>query len=235
MGKRAILVRHDADGKSHQWDLVAVPPPVLSGEETPLSVLGGVLQRDQNVEDIEDLIATLPHHFDRDAEHEIIPADVPYLAAPVRDAISRGRRLKVGLAWRGNPLQVNDRRRSIPTEALAPLGEVEVEWFSLQKPAASPGFEVRDLTAELTDFSKTAALISQLDLVVSADTAVAHLAGALGKPTWVLLSKLCFWLYELDGESTPWYPSMKLFRQKRDGDWPNVIMRVADELRKTIS
>jgi ADP-heptose:LPS heptosyltransferase len=140
--------------------------------------------------------------------------------------------MKVGLAWRGNPKHVNDRRRSIPTDALAPFGKIDVEWFSLQKPTASPGFAVHDLTAQLTDFTETAALISQLDLVIAADTSVAHLAGALGKPTWLLLPVVSDWRWLLDREDSPWYPTMRLLRQKTNGDWNEVVTRIAEELKR---
>jgi ADP-heptose:LPS heptosyltransferase len=91
-----------------------------------------------------------------------------------------------------------------------------------------------DPTAELADFSDTAALIANLDLVISVDTAVAHLAGAMGKPTWVMLPFAPDWRWMLGREDSPWYPTMKLFRQKSRGDWIEVIARVTEALSKRV-
>jgi len=109
-----------------------------------------------------------------------------------------------------------------------------VKLFSLQKDF--PTFEnwVKDLSSELETFSDTAAIIENLDLVVSVDTAVAHLAGALGKEVWALLSFIPDWRWFLKGENCPWYPSMKLFRQKSRGDWENVFEEVEKELKKKV-
>jgi hypothetical protein len=148
------------------------------------------------------------------------------------------RGLRVGLVWAGNPRHQNDRNRSIAPERLAPLLRVQgVSWASLQlgTPAGAlqghaPRGTVLDLTAELTDLAETAAAIMRLDLVVTVDTAVAHLAGALGRPVWVLLPALPDWRWLLRREDSPWYPTMRLFRQVRVGDWDGVVMRVAAAL-----
>jgi ADP-heptose:LPS heptosyltransferase len=121
---------------------------------------------------------------------------------------------------------------------LARLGQVPgVRFFSLQKGEAAaeartppPGMELVDWTEELTDFADTAALIANLDLIITVDTAVAHLAGAMGKPVWTLLSFVADWRWLREREDSPWYPSMRLFRQSALGDWDNVIKRVADQL-----
>lgn len=175
-----------------------------------------------------------------------IPAQVPYLRA---DAAQSGRwraklpagkePLKVGLTWAGRPEFEDDRNRSIPLTHLAPLGQVEGVWFcSLQKgPGARQvdslpaGFEVMDSSADLNDFADTAALIDNLDLVIAVDTAAAHLAGALAKPTWVLLPKVPDWRWMLNRQDTPWYPTMRLFRQERAGDWDTPIQRIAAALQ----
>jgi hypothetical protein len=177
-----------------------------------------------------------------------VPATVPYLAAPA-DAIERlwsrisGPGLKVGLVWRGNPGQLNDRHRSFDPALLAPLFKVEgVRLVNLQK-APRDGDMARlralgafdDPTAELNDFADTAALIESLDLVISVCTSVAHLTGALGKPLWVLLTHVADWRWLNAPETTPWYPTARLFRQVARGDWPEVMARVAEALRERVN
>jgi tetratricopeptide (TPR) repeat protein len=173
---------------------------------------------------------------------ENIPTDIPYLW-PEEELASHWRKrmknkpgLKVGLAWAGRPSHPNDRHRSFPLAMLAPLAGVSgVTFFSLQKGAAAgqtaeTPFEIVDWTGDLNDFADTAAMIANLDLVISADTAVVHLAGAMGKPVWVLLPFVPDWRWMLDREDTPWYPQMRLFRQKKIGDWDPVIARVVQAL-----
>lgn len=189
---------------------------------------------------------SLPRHFGTTVG--TVPAALPYLvpdaarvarAAPLL-ATAAGA-LKVGLVWRGNPRFENDGARSLPGLAtLAPLGRVAgVRWFSLQKgpgedeaAAGAPGLDVTDLAPALGDFADTAALVAQLDLVITVDTACAHLAGALGRPCWVLLPAwMPDWRWLQEREDTPWYPgTMRLFRQRRDGEWGEVVERVAEAL-----
>ena len=174
---------------------------------------------------------------------ENIPNTVPYLYADVQDAKSWQQRLdehspglKVGLVWAGSP--THDPQRFIKLSNLAPLGQVSgVRFFSLQKGEASiqaktppAGMELIDWTAELKDFADTAALIANLDLVITIDTAAVHLAGALGKPVWTLLPFIPDWRWMLEREDSPWYPTMRLFRQSIRGDWDGVIKRVAEAL-----
>jgi tetratricopeptide (TPR) repeat protein len=175
---------------------------------------------------------------------ETIPASVPYLRAP-REAISRWRQqlatmqgLKAGVVWAGNPEHSNDLRRSLDLTALAPLLATQaVSFASLQvgpraadlrkSPAAA---NVIDLSAQLADFAETAAAIEQFDLVITVDTSVAHLAGGLGKPTWLLLPWVTDWRWLLGREDSPWYPTMRLFRQQPNQPWTEIIARVAAEL-----
>ncbi|ASG21013.1 tetratricopeptide repeat protein [Nitrospirillum viridazoti] len=164
---------------------------------------------------------------------------VPYLRAPEdsrlrwgpRIAESRnGRRLTAGLVWQGNPGHWNDRHRSLPPETLAPLlRRADIAWHSLQKDGA-PVAGLSPLGPDLTDFAETAAAISALDLVITVDTAVAHLAGALGRPTWLLLPYVAEWRWMDDRTDSPWYPSMRLFRQPAPGDWPAVMAAVVEAL-----
>ena len=179
-----------------------------------------------------------------------IPAATPYLAAdPVLAAGWRARLaglegLKVGLVWAGGrrdtpELAAVDARRSICLATLAPLGDLSgVDFVSLQKggPAAQTaqppqGMVVHDFTADLGDFADTAALIDGLDLVISVDTSVAHLAGALGKPVWLLNRFDTCWRWLLGRDDSPWYPTLRQFRQAAPGDWDPVIGAVRDALQ----
>jgi hypothetical protein len=177
-----------------------------------------------------------------------IPRETPYLFAdPNRREIWRARlglnrtRPRIGLAWAGGARYRRDRLRSIPFPLLLPLLRIEgVDFYSLQvatdPPSPLPDTpSLIDHTKHLENFADTAAFISELDLVISADTAVAHLAGALARPVWTLLSHVPDWRWGLDGEKTPWYPTMRLFRQPTFGDWSSVIERVISELPRTIT
>jgi tetratricopeptide (TPR) repeat protein len=167
--------------------------------------------------------------------------DIPYLL-PDSDAAEKWRVLlhravdpgffRVGLTWAGNPGHRNDGNRSIPPEQFNPLADLDrVAWFAIQKEARSlPELPFTVLPGELHDFAETAAAILNLDLIISVDTAVAHLAGALGKPVWTLLPHAADWRWLMDREDTPWYPTMRLFRQPRRGHWTPVIETVRREL-----
>jgi hypothetical protein len=146
-------------------------------------------------------------------------------------------RLRVGLVWSGNPKQGNDRNRSMPLKTLMPLLDVDATFVSLQKDIRpddkallNERADIVDLTADLTDFVETAALISCLDLVITVCTSVAHLAGTLGRPTWVMLPHLPDWRWLLDRADSPWYPSVRLFRQDETRDYAGVVDTVRTEL-----
>lgn len=175
---------------------------------------------------------------------ETIPAAVPYLSAdPARVAAWRARLgpaagPRIGLAWSGRPTHRNDANRSIPLATLAPLLAAGADFVSLQKElrehdrqglAALPA--LRHYGALLQDYDDTAALIACLDLVITVDTSVAHLAGALGRPVWILLPSNPDWRWLLEREDCPWYPTARLFRQARMGDWGEVLRRVGAALR----
>jgi Flp pilus assembly protein TadD len=168
---------------------------------------------------------------------DTIPGAEGYLRAdPVRVAAWRARLpgdLLVGLAWAGNPLHSNDRRRSIPPAALVPiLAMGGLDWISLQPGQRLDG--LADVTPWLTDFAETAALIACLRLVVTVDTAVAHLAGALGVPVWIMLPNAPDWRWMLGRDSSPWYRSVRLYRQPHRGDWDSVIARVVSGLTEMV-
>ena len=187
--------------------------------------------------DYEISLMSLPLAFETSAES--IPAAVPYVAADAaasehwRDKMrGLGEGLKVGLAWSGNPTHAGDAKRSLPAEYLTDVTHIPGCIFvSLQKGGVatdlatlrSRGIDLHDFSSELQDFRDTAACISALDAVVSVDTAVAHLAGALAKPTFVALPFAADWRWLAHGDTTPWYPTMRLIRQPAAGDWRAVV------------
>jgi tetratricopeptide (TPR) repeat protein len=166
-----------------------------------------------------------------------ITAD-PHLTSKYEALVPRSGKLRVGLVWAGQSMQGDDRKRSLALSSLAPIAAVPgVAFYSLQKgtpaaQAAAPpaGMRLMDVDPYIGDFSDTAAFVSLMDVVITVDTSVANLSGAMGKPTWVLLSKVPDWRYHLDRDDTPWYPSMRLFRQPRDGDWSVPIRAAAGAL-----
>lgn len=188
-------------------------------------------------------LLSLPMIFDTTVE--TIIKDTPYLVSDPELVCKWGKRLgdggfKVGLVWAGNPAHRNDRNRSCRLVDFAPLASVAgVTLFSLQKGAGCDqlsntpdGMEVVDIGGELGDFSDTAAVIANLDLVISVDTSVAHLAGALGRPVWTLLPFEPDWRWMTGREDTPWYPTMRLYRQTARADWGGVMADVRSELAR---
>jgi len=178
-----------------------------------------------------------------------IPAKIPYITVEPaliqkwRDNIEpHNSKRKIGLVWAGVPGYKRDKKRSFSLETFSPFTHFkDITFYSLQKgkgaeQAKNPpdGMNLIDYTDEIHDFSDTAALIENLDLVISVDTAVAHLAGAMGKPVWTLLPFVPDWRWMLNREDSPWYPTMRLFRQPSVGDWKSVIHNVAKELEMYI-
>jgi tetratricopeptide (TPR) repeat protein len=172
-----------------------------------------------------------------------IPNKVPYISADPqltaawRDSLKGLSGKRIGVAWEGSATHKNDKNRSMSARRLAPLAEVPgISLISLQKlgrSAPPENLKMLDRTVELMDFSDTAALIANLDLVVTVDTAVAHLAGAMGKPVWVLLPSVPDWRWLLGRDDSPWYPTARLFRQEIPGDWAGVMRRVCEELGRS--
>jgi tetratricopeptide (TPR) repeat protein len=175
---------------------------------------------------------------------DTIPCVIPYLypdpwlAVRWRERLAGQTGVRVGLVWRGNPGHRNDQNRSAPAAAFAPLvGIPGVNAIVLQNDMRPEEREVLsrhgslwDCGPFLTDWAETAAAISALDLVITVDTAVAHLAGAMGKPAWVLLPALPDWRWLLDRDDSPWYPTLRLFRQRTTGDWETLVALVAQAL-----
>lgn len=186
-------------------------------------------------------LMSLPHRLD--VTLDSLPGRIPYLAPdPARAALWRARfraypGKKIGIVWAGNPAQKNDRNRSCRLELLTPLFDLPgISWFSLQKGVAAAQLAeiqrpvIVDLGPELNSYSDTAAVLAELDLLITVCTSVAHLAGALGGPVWVMLCYAPGWHWLHEREDTPWYPGMKLFRQDEIGDWDGVIRKLVTVL-----
>ncbi|TAN45965.1 MAG: tetratricopeptide repeat protein [Nitrospirae bacterium] len=184
---------------------------------------------------------TIPYIFK--TTNENIPSKTPYLTVnnslvqkwTESAGIDRSR-FNIGIVWAGNPRNLNDRQRSLSLDLFSAFsGLKNIQLYSLQKGPASEqinssAIPIKDPTAEIKDFSDTAALIMGLDLVISVDTAVAHLAGALSRPVWLLIPPIPDWRWQLNREDSPWYPTMRLFRGTKNGQWNDVIERIKNEL-----
>ena len=175
---------------------------------------------------------------------ETVPAEIPYLHLPISPPphlpISPSPHLKIGITWTGNPNHKNNPYRSLPLEQMRSLLSLaQTQFYSLQKGEAAAelqGLEgsIVDLSPQLDDFADTAAAIAALDLVITIDTSVAHLAGAMGKPVWVLLSFAPDWRWMVDRTDSPWYPTARLFRQPAPGDWQSVMAEVQSALEQEV-
>ncbi len=171
-----------------------------------------------------------------------VPNQVPYLQVPPgKKLLIQSSKFKVGIVWAGSPTHKNDHNRSCQLNDFIPiLNNSQVDFYSLQK-VLKPGdlpklqeFHVFNLSSDLGDFGDTAGIIAQLDLVISVDTSVVHLTGALGKPVWTLLCYSPDWRWMLNCNDTPWYPTMRLFRQSQPQDWTSVFQEVAQALLKLL-
>jgi len=184
-------------------------------------------------------LLSLPRYFKTDLSN--IPTEIPYISAPedtVAPVLRRpsGTKLAVGIVWAGKPTHNNDKNRSLTLDRFLCLADIPgVALYSLQKGLRTPDIEttgaealVQDLGSQLNDFAETAALLPQLDLIVSVDTAIVHLAGAIGIPTFLLLPFTPDWRWLNCREDTPWYPSLRLFRQPKPRDWDTVFSEVRE-------
>jgi tetratricopeptide (TPR) repeat protein len=190
-------------------------------------------------------LASLPLAFG--TEIDTIPSSVPYVSVSERARswtafLGPSGRARVGIVWSGNPNHGNDHNRSMPLKALTPLFDVEAQFVSLQKNARENDIaflrgrmDILDAAPELDSFADTAALIQQLDLVISVDTSVAHLAGALGKPVWILLPYVPDYRWLLDRDDSPWYPTARLFRQTATRNYVDVLDRMRADLSEWIA
>jgi tetratricopeptide (TPR) repeat protein len=255
LGKRILLYAEQGFGDTIQF-IRYVPLVVQKGARVIVECQEDLVPLLQPMERIEKLIKfgqplpafdvhcpllSLPLAFKTGLRD--IPSNIPYLSldSHLIDkwnelTIKEQANLKVGLVWAGSPTHKKDRKRSMNFEAFKPLADIPgITFYNLQKGEAAAqiknkpkGMKLIDMAKELVDFTETGALIKNLDLVISVDTAVAHLTGALGKPVWTLLPYAPDWRWMLNRKDSPWYPSMRLFRQPAPGDWDSVIQSVKD-------
>jgi hypothetical protein len=254
------LLIHDEQGYGDTFQFMRMVPWARerSGARVILEVNAETLSIAQRSAGFDELIArgTLPPAFDAHCEMMSLPmamglkltdlpGPIPYLSAdPQRLAKWRERlaglpRPLVALVWAGRPTHANDRNRSLALAELAPLALPGTTFISIQKgPAAGqaadppPGMSLVPLSDEIDDFEDTAAILSIADLLISVDSSPVHLAGALGRPAWVMLPFVPEWRWLLERDDTPWYPSLRLFRQTSRADWASVTGVIASELAR---
>jgi tetratricopeptide (TPR) repeat protein len=261
-GKTLLVCQHEGLGDAIQFArylpllasrgarvILVVDPPLCS----LLSRVNGVSQCLPKLPetrlpqfDFHVAIDSLPQIFGTRLDN--IPAPVSYLSAADADVqvwenrLGPREKLRIGLVWSGNPNRKNDRTRSIPFRMLSSLLDVDATFVSLQKETRPRDVEplrerpeMMAFTADLTDMAATAALVSCLDLVIAVDTGVAHLAAALGRPTWIMLAQIPDFRWMLDRDDSPWYPTVRLFRQSQTREYASVIERVRIELMAAVA
>ena len=259
-GRTMVLTCEQGIGDTIQY-LRLVPLLAKAGARIILEVQPPLLEVARGVAGVSQVVAahgpepaadmqfplmSLPRMFNTTVEN--VPTQVPYIAAPATlvdrwaRRIGDDGRLRIGLAWSGNPSQSRDRWRSMHQREFVPLLKIPaIHWFVIQK---GPGLaQVRDLPPEimptildpeLNSFADTAAAMMQMDLILTTDTSVSHMAGALGRPTWTMLNYFPDWRYEVGRSDCIWYPTMRLWRQPKLGDWNSVIGEVADALEDVV-
>ena len=257
-----VLLVHDEQGLGDVIQFSRFVPQLASRTRVVLEVPRALLGWLSDLPGVDQVVArgdSMPHYDARCALLSVprwlgttlddVAGETPYLFAdPIRADKWRERLaglagLRVGLAWAGNPSLPNDRRRSIDLHRFSRLAEVAgVSFVSLQKGEAArqtsslpPGMVVHDWTDQLYDFADTAALISELDLVISVDTSIVHVAGAMGRPIWLLNRFNSCWRWMIDRERSPWYGSLRQFQQDKPGDWDGVFDRVKAALVERVA
>ncbi|MFM0593947.1 glycosyltransferase family 9 protein [Paraburkholderia dilworthii] len=256
---RTLLI-HDEQGFGDTFQFMRMVPwaKARSGARVVLEVNEETLSLAQRTAGFDHIVArgNLPPAFDVHCEMMSLPmvmglkpadlpGQIPYLSADPQRLDKWQRRLAglprplVALVWAGRPTHVNDANRSMTLDQLAPLGHAGVTFLSIQKgPAAdeavSPpaGMSLVSLSDEIEDFEDTAAILSIADLLISVDSSPVHLAGGLGRPAWVMLPMVPDWRWMLDRSDTPWYPSVRLFRQRQRADWSDIVAAMALELTR---
>lgn len=224
--------------------IVEVRAPLVRLVQTMAGV-AGVVARGEALPalDLHCPIGSLPQVFGMTVDN--VPLAAGYLRAPEehltrwRDILGPRSNPRIGLAWTGNPSHKNNHNRSIALSELVTLLSPDFAWVSLQKQLREGDTEIlaargdlRDVSAEVGDFADTAALCALMDVVVTVDTSVAHIAGALGKSVWIMLPFNADWRWMQQHSDTPWYASAKLYRQRAPGDWVGVLADVKDDLKK---
>jgi hypothetical protein len=243
-GDTIMAVRYARLAAERGATVILEAPPALRSLLEPLDGAHEIVTQGDALPDF-DLycpLLSLPRAFRTTID--TIPAEMRYLAAPTshvavwRDRLGQLTGLRIGLVWAGNPQHVNDQRRSVGLRRLLPLlAERGASFIALQKDLQAGDAQLLDAEPrlihagnDLASYNDTAAVISLLDLVISVDTSVAHLAGALGKPVWILLPSNPDWRWLLDRDDSPWYPTARLFRQAVRDDWDGVVERVKVEI-----
>jgi tetratricopeptide (TPR) repeat protein len=226
--------------------VVVEAQPELTGLLSRVEGVAGVIPRGAPLPDFDVHCPVGSLSLALRTEVATIPADVPYLAADAERIAKWRPRIeslpapRIAIAWSGAAAHANDRNRSIALSRLAPLLALEhVSFVSIQREVRSEDADLLGRTPRLTpvgndlvDFDDTAAVAALVDVVISVDTSVVHLAGAMGRPTWIMVPFCPDWRWMMDREVSPWYPTARLFRQPAPGDWDSVIMRVKDALLK---
>ncbi len=246
LGTTLQFVRYAPLAAARGWDVTLEVQAPLVRLVSGISGAGRTIAAGDDIPpyDAHCSLLSLPRIFKTDLQ--TIPASVPYLeagpslVAAWRERLADCRGLKIGIAWRGNPHHLRDRKRSLDLGwFLDRLDRPDIDIVSLQKdftraeiPAGRERARFLDVGRSLSDFADTAALVATLDLVIAVDTAVCHLAGALGIPVWTLIDAAPDWRWLTGRSDTPWYPSMRLFRQARPGDWDSVAGRIEEELSR---
>lgn len=230
LGDTIQFIRYASLLRSVAQEVVVWAQPKLIPLLRSVAGIGRLLPLHDGVPDVDfdaDVeLMELPHVFRTTIE--TIPGEVPYLHVTPA-TLARNSKLAVGLTWAAGSW---DQTRSIPFDVLAPLTHVsDVDWYVFQREAALADWPPSSGTISKAELSDEARMIGALDLMISVDTMTAHLAGALGVPVWTLLQKNADWRWMEDRDDTPWYPTMRLFRQPRHGDWTSVIERVIHELK----
>jgi hypothetical protein len=257
MAGKTLLI-HDEQGYGDTFQFMRLVPwaKARSGARVVLEINEETLPLARRSTGFDEIVArgTLPPAFDMHCEMMSLPTAlglkltdlpgaIPYLSAdPLRLERWRKRladlpRPLVALVWAGRPTHFNDANRSMNLAQLAPLAQTGATFVSIQKgpahlQAATPpaGMSLVSLSDEIADFEDTAAILCIADLLISVDSSPVHLAGALGRPAWVMLPKIPDWRWLLEREDTPWYPQTRLFRQNERADWTEVVARIASEL-----
>ncbi len=243
LGDTIQFVRYTTLAKALGGEVLLECPPGLTRLMSPYPGIDQVFTRGEELTDYHWYCPLMSLPAIMKTTLGSIPREVPYLRVENPIQFSPSRALHVGLAWAGNSKHPYDRRRTCRLIDLSELFEVPgIEWINLQQPipqidlrAAGNHFELQQRDHQCEDLYETAQWISSLDLVITVDTVVAHLAGALNVPVWVLLSSACDWRWLVDREDSPWYPSATLFRQKQFGDWREVVSRVKARLQDFVS
>lgn len=254
----ATLLIHDEQGYGDTFQFLRMVPwaKARSGARVILEINAETLSLARRSEGFDDIVVrgSLPPAFDMHCEMMSLPlamglklpdlpGRIPYLSADLQRLSRWRRRLAdlprplVALVWAGRPTHFNDANRSLTLAAFAPLARPGVTFLSIQKgPAAAqanstqPGMSLLSLSDEIEDFEDTAAILSIVDLLISVDSSPVHLAGALGRPAWVMLPLVPDWRWLVERTDTPWYPSVRLFRQQSRGNWEDVVASMTAEL-----